>query len=285
MIKRGKESFVGIEMKNFLIVIVLLYAPCIMSQFKVVQNSTLEALELYEHVDDVLDEKEVSGVDQEEEADEEVASHDQSLILEKDPEQYFVDKKEVQERINQHEILEYTLDEVLDRAREYPGYYGDSDKEEITAWYEQAQQNFGNQKEIFDRIKNDAKRYSLERILHRAQNDALYKGAIPYQKIVDAYYEINPEKVSVAQHAFAQAIRFLHLDTFDQIHLQDMKIFLMEYRKLPTSLQDTIQMKILPQIPSRNGAHMKHAKNLVDWIIAHKLEYADLKETIAVLQS
>ena len=279
-------------MKKILIVMFLLYAPYARCQFKTVQDSTLDALQLYEKIDDVSDEKEISVFDQQtEEKNEESGFDDLSQskpqILEKDPEQYFVDKKDVQERINQHEILEYTLDEILDRAREYPGYYGDSDKEEITQWYEDAQNNSGYQKEILDHIKDDSKKHSLEKILEHAQIYPLYKGLIPYQKIVDTYYQMRPEKISMVEQAFAKAIRFLHLDNHDdaEMYVKDMKVFLMEYRKLSTSLQNSCKIETLHGVPSIDGQPMKSAKNLADWIVAHKSNYPDLKQVIALLKA
>ena len=275
-------------MKRIIILLTFLYAPYIYPVFRIVQDSTLEALQLYEVEDSVSDDTEQSVSDQEA-AKESVEENfnDQAPKFEQDPEQDFVDKKDVQERIAIHEILEYTLDDILMRAREYPGYYGDSDEGEITAWYEEAQNNIGYQKEILDRIKDDAKKHSLENILDHAQKHLLYKGLISYQKIVDTYYEIHPQKIIVAQKAFDKAIKFLHIDDQDnnEMYEHDMKKFLMEYRKLPTSLQQTINIETFHGVPYVCGQRIKNAKSLADFIIAHASEYQDCKDVIALLKS
>lgn len=276
-------------MKRFLVIMFLIYTPCLQAMLKLVQPETLEALELYENLEpEIVEEQNAGQAEQEglEQLQNDVHENHSIVDFENDPEQHFVDKQEVQERINQHEILEFTLDEVLDRAREYPGYYGDSDKEEITAWYEQAQQNLGYQKEILDRIKEDAKKYSLEKILQQAQKNPGYKGAISYQKIVDTYYQIHPQKIIYAEKQFYKAIQFLHIDEDDNSdkYEKDLELFLKEYRKLPTSLQQTIIVKTLHGNPYLGGAYMKSAKTIVDWIVAHQSEYLDLQKELSLLQ-
>ena len=275
------------RIKKIIIVAFCIYSPYLMGVFKAVQDSTLEALQLYENGEDQLDQQNDDTVGQEaQEYLDDANFDDQKPVFEKDPEQYFVDKKEVQERINAHEILEYSLDEILNRAREYPGYYGDSDEDELTAWYEQAQQNSGYQKQILDHIKDDAKKYSLEKILHHAEHKPLYKGLLSYQKIVDTYYEINPEKIAGAQKDFLKAIQYVHLDDCDNDELfeQDVKKFLMEYRKLPSSLQQSMNIETVHGVPYVGGVRIKNAKSFADFIVAHKEEYQNCKDIIVLLE-
>lgn len=276
------------HIKRISIIFFLIYAPCLHSVFKFVQPETLDALELYEQpeIEDVSEnpEEDQSAL---EDGEETISSVHPIVEFENDPEQLFVDKKEVQARINECEILDFTLDEILARAKEYPGYYGDSDEEEITSWYEQAQQNVGHQKEVLDRIKNDAKKHSLERILENARNNPLYKGLFPYQRIVDAYYEMNPAKIQDAEKQFYKGIQFLHIDEEDNSLMceKDVQKFLMEYRKLPTLLQQSVMVKTLYGDPYLGGAYMKSAKIIVDWIMAHQSENSEWKKAISLLQS
>lgn len=273
--------------RNIVLCLLFVYVFDIYGSLRLVQDSTLEALELYEQVEPVAD-QEISEIIQDaEESLDELNSNESHVAFDYDPEQYFVEKSEVQARILEHEILEYTLDEILVRAREYPGYYGDSDVQEITDWYEQAKQYVEGQKEIFDHIKHDAKKYPLEKILEHAQKKSSYKGLISYQKIVDVYYQINPEKMLAAQKAFAAAVKFLHIDDHEDHALcqEALCVFLAAYRKLPTSLQETIEIETIYGHPCMHGKKIKSAKVLVDCVIAHASDFEDCKELIALLKT
>jgi len=259
----------------------VLRADCMI---RLVQDSTLDKLDLYEESEKNFSDQD-DLVDVLEEADGVVDSLADHASFNDDPEQYFVNKAEVQQRIALHEVLEYSLDDVLARAKEYPGYYGDSDEQEITDWYQAAQQDFGYQKEILDRIKHDARRYSIEMILDNAEKNAGYKGPFSYQKIVDTYYAINPEKIALAQRLFSKAVQYLYIDDQhnDELYQKDIKKFVIEYRKLPTSLQGSLNVETVHGAPCIGGVVLKNAKHLADWLVAHVSEYEDCKDVVALI--